>query len=285
MNVFGMVSTAASKRYTRYALDSFFATTPWHNDCFYLIDNDGSYADEDLTTYSRVNYLRNSKPLGFAANVNQIMRRAADERADLYFLNNDMIFTPHWFEPFSLPRPVILNPLSNMEAEYQEHNFFAKRFIDLDDYLGHEEVLPIIAEHHRARFRGYHQVITLPFFCVKIPFAVYSVVGPLDESFGQGGAEDDDYCLRTHLADFSVCFAFASYVLHFVGKSTWRGAESEEARRVRVSAYEEAFAAKWGQQLFEICLNKNTQVLEGNPEVIRNLQQGKIKEAIEKLLP
>jgi hypothetical protein len=60
-------------------------------------------------------------------------------------------------------------------------------------------------------------------------------------------------------------FAADSYVLHFQGKSTWRGPESEEQRRLLDRAFLDAFRAKWGQRLLEVMLLGRLEVVRANP--------------------
>jgi GT2 family glycosyltransferase len=86
---------------------------------------------------------------------------------------------------------------------------------------------------------------------------VYSVVGNLDESFGAGGGEDRDYCIRCYQAGFELRYALNSYILHFQGKSTWRGGETREQTAARNRFYTERFKEKWGTALFDVaCLNE-----------------------------
>src|SRR5262249_2209419 len=146
-NIFGMVTTAASADYTPYALKTFFQNTPMKSkDQFFLIDNDGGWqGGGDFP--AAVSILRNESPRGFAANVNQVLRIAAGEKADLYFLNNDLIFTPRWIEPLMVDQAAVISPLSNARAEYKVGNFVCKRFLDLKDYLGHESAVKEIARH------------------------------------------------------------------------------------------------------------------------------------------
>jgi GT2 family glycosyltransferase len=265
MNVFGMVTTAASAAYTPYALASFFQNTPLQaGDLFFLIDNDGAYAPKEELNPA-VTLIRNPTPRGFAVNLNQVMRPAADNGADLFFLNNDIIFTPQWLDPLLDARPAILTPASNFVIEYRHGNFSCSRTLDLGDYLGNEAALVEIARLHRQRNRGYLPVYTTGFFCVKIPHAVYHQLGPLDERFGSGGGEDIDYCLRCHLAGIPVLYAAASFVLHFMGKSTWRGGESQDQTRRRDEEYRQAFREKWGQKLYDLTIRCDQSVLDATP--------------------
>ena len=105
MNVSGMVTTRPSHAYTACALASFFQTTPFGaDDRFVLIDNDGTYGPPP-DAWPQVTYLANPVPYGFAANVNQVLRLARACGADLFFLNNDLIFTPGWFAPLGSLSP------------------------------------------------------------------------------------------------------------------------------------------------------------------------------------
>jgi GT2 family glycosyltransferase len=103
--------------------------------------------------------------------------------------------------------------------------------------------------------------MTFAFFAVKIPYSVYSKVGNLDESFGAGGGEDRDYCIRCYQAGFELRYALNSYILHFQGKSTWRGAETSEQTAARNRFYTGRFRDKWGTALFDVaCLNDLSKV-------------------------
>ncbi len=54
----------------------------------------------------------------------------------------------------------------------------------------------------------------LGFFCVAIRRSVIDKVGLLDESFGIGMFEDDDYCFRAKKAGFDLLIAEDSFVYH-----------------------------------------------------------------------
>ncbi len=215
----------------------------------------------------------------FAANVNQTIDHAATLRADVVFLNNDLIFSPNWFEPLRATGcPFLLSPLSQTETCYDEGDLHCGHGIDLPDYLGKEHLFLEIVRKHQQQYQGYLAVLKFGFFAVKIPHEVYSVVGLFDESFGVGGGEDSDYCIRCHQLGFELRFALPSLLLHFAGKSTWRGAETPEQTEARNQLYRKRFKEKWGRGLLSLMID------DGNglpPELVQILKQGDFRGLID----
>ncbi len=278
---FGMVTTSASHRYTVPAIESFFAHTPRDQiDRFWLIDNNADFP-ASVEAWPMVDVIRNPEPRSFARNLNEVLRHAGG--ADVLFLNNDLIFTPEWLPPVASVERAIVLPTSNQQVQYRQGTFDCKSSLDFEDYLGHEAALLQIAEQHRRHTSGSQRVLIQPYFCVRIPQRVYDAIGLLDESFGIGGGEDVDYSIRARLAGFEVECALGSFVLHFHGKSTWRGGESAAQTEERNRRYIEAFARKWGVDLARL-------LLVGDPEVVKTygldplLAAGRFKEAIEIVL-
>jgi GT2 family glycosyltransferase len=284
MRFFGMVTTRHSHRYTPYALESFFRTTPLcEDDRFYLIDNDRIDDDDIARRFPRVRLIANESPRGFAGNVNRVMSLAAEQRADLFFLNNDLIFLEEWLPALLLDEPMILSPLCNQQVAYQVRNATFPPLMALEEYLGREADLAEIASHHRAHNDGIQLRPFIPFFCVKLPYAIYSRVGPLDEGFGAGGAEDNDYCLRAYLAGYGVAFAKKSFVLHFAGKSTWHGAEAPAVTMQRDWKYREAFEKKWGRRLLAFSIDRRIDDPDLTPALQQAFVEGRFKDVIEQL--
>ena len=62
-------------------------------------------------------------------------------------------------------------------------------------------------------------------FCLLITREVIGAIGMLDEQFGIGSFEDDDYCLRAIAAGYRAVIAGDAFVHHF-GSRTFLGAES-----------------------------------------------------------
>jgi len=254
MIYYGMVNTSRSSAYTLPALQSFFRHTPLGaEDRFFLIDNDGDFALP--SGFERVEIIRNAEPRGFAANVNQVILRARDAGADVIFPNNDVIFTRGWLDPLIRRDDAILLPLCNQFRLYDHGSLHLAPAMDLDDFLGKDEDLDRIVEQHGREIDvDFANTLHMSFFCFRIPRRVYAEIGLFDEKFGRGGGEDVDYRIRAHLAGFEVMMAARSYLLHFMGKSTWRGGEDAEQIKRRNEAYVGYFAQKWGADLARVFL-------------------------------
>lgn len=99
-SLFAMVTMATSREYTRHALSSFFKHTPLRPiDRVVLINNADPSAAKMVAPYVSLELLTRDTPLGFAANVNSMIAEALMTSADLYFLNNDIIFSDGWLFP------------------------------------------------------------------------------------------------------------------------------------------------------------------------------------------
>ncbi len=282
MNVFAMVTTRHSSRYTDCAISSLIAHTDLTDDDEVLvIDNDNNYPELPESCRQLVRLHLNPAPRSFAANLNHVIELAHGRRADVVFLNNDVVFPRGWFEPLRIRGPFLLSPISNAELQYSEGGLECKLGMELEDYLGKEDQFRAVIRRHRNRAQGYLKVLSFPFFAVKIPYDVYSVVGLLDESFGIGGGEDKDYCIRCYQQGFELRFALNSYILHFQGKSTWRGAETREQTAARDRFYVDRFRQKWGHSLVEVMVHNNLDKL--SPELKQLFDNGNFREVIAQL--
>jgi GT2 family glycosyltransferase len=85
---------------------------------------------------------------------------------------------------------------------------------------------------------------TLAFFCVMLPRAVFERVGPVDENFGRGFFEDDDYCRRIEQQDLTLACADDALVHHRLSASFAKVKNTERQELFeRNKAY---YESKWG---------------------------------------
>jgi len=92
-----------------------------------------------------------------------------------------------------------------------------------------------------------------------------------------------DYCIRCHQVGIEMRYALNSYILHFMGKSTWRGAETAEQTAARDTIYNERFKKKWGRVLYGLMIKDDMSGL--TPEMRHTLEQADFRSLIEQLRP
>lgn len=108
------------------------------------------------------------------------------------------------------------------------------------------EGLPTFAAKRARTFRGCRRTLPMAaMFCVAARKDLLDEVGLLDENFGIGLFEDDDYSLRVRATGFEVALADDAFV-HHVGGGAMSALRPAEYSRLweRNRAY---FEAKWGR--------------------------------------
>jgi GT2 family glycosyltransferase len=284
VNLFGMITTSGSRDYTPLALRSFFSRTPLGtSDRLILIDNDADFVVPDDVPRQRLTVVRPERPQGFAVNANMLLAEARQCEADLFLLNNDLVFTSGWLTPFLKDRRSLLSPLSNAQVNHSHRGLTTRTVMNLDDYIGREADLETIARRHRAVNSGFITVGSLAFFCIKIPKSVYDVVGDFDERFGKGGAEDRDYSVRAWIAGIPLEYARSAFVLHFQGRSTWRGPETDAERVRRDAQYIEAFGKKWGPALTHAFINDGWDLMRSDARLGPLIARGEFSAVVRHL--
>ncbi|RME57540.1 MAG: glycosyltransferase family 2 protein, partial [Candidatus Dadabacteria bacterium] len=287
MTIFGMVTVEASASYTVEALFSFFQHTEFNKeeDKFFLIDNDGYFFQhkKDIVESFPIKVIVNQSPKSFSQNGNQLIKKALEAKDDLVFMNNDLIFSPNWFLPLRESKDSLVSPLSNREVQYgmsivvsstgaERESFVTKPTLSLSEYKENPYSFLAISYAHYKASEGYLQVAVLPFFCIKISYNVLQSVGGFDEGFSKAGGEDFDYSLRALLAGYPTYYALRSYLLHFYGKSSWDGAESEEERRERESSFLSYFKSKWGEKLYKAIFEEKKELLTAGKSIKDNVE-------------
>lgn len=227
--------------YTKKAVESIGRHTPEPHEIIF-VDNGSSDGTLDwlqaLTDRDpRYRLIANGLNLGFAKGCNQGIEAARGEF--ILLLNNDVIVTPGWLSgllaPFSSSEEIgIVGPVTNNisglqrvpEASYQSVS-------ELDRFaLAHQERLSGCRVAAR-RIVG---------FCMLFRRALVEAIGVLDEEFGSGNFEDDDFCLRAALAGFRNLIAADVFIHHF-GSATFDGNKIDYA--AAMARNREIFNNKW----------------------------------------
>lgn len=162
-----------------------------------------------LRRFPWVEVVAHDENLGFAAGCNS---GAAVARGDvIVFLNNDTILPGGWLDPLvaSIGADV------SVGAAGPRSNFVSGRqMIEGVDYSTTMEMSRFAAEW-AARHRGQTtEVDRLVGFCLAVRRSAFEEVGGFDDSYGIGGFEDDDLCLRLRVAGRRLLICHDSFVHH-----------------------------------------------------------------------
>ena len=246
--LFGMITSAGSRHFTPYALNSFFSTTQLkENDLFVLVDNDNVWTD---LSHPWLNVIKNETPQSFAANINQMMKIANEYELDFVMMNNDLVFTPGWREALEKADDIICLPSCNQTHSYIE----IPNTWTLEEYNNNYEMLCRVALNHTSQNSGFYERFYTAFYFFRVPRKIYQAVGLFDEEFKPVGGEDVDYRIRAAQLGYKTMYTNDSYVLHFHGKSSWDGSEDKKAIEKRNSDYFQYFSKKYNKDLANLCL-------------------------------
>jgi O-antigen biosynthesis protein len=176
--------------------------------------------EEDVTV------LLNERNLGFAGACN---RGAAEASGDLlFFLNNDLVFLPGWFQPMAevlrMASDVALVGNIQRSVATGEIDHAGVRF-NCKAKPEHDTRLPWL-----SRLRGWREVPAVTGACLGIRAEQWERLGGFDEGFANGG-EDIDLCLRARAAGYRNLVALRSVVLHHVSQSKGRKLRDEHNSR------------------------------------------------------
>ena len=232
--------------FTRMCLDSVLQHTrkPFE---LILIDNgstDGTpeYLNEirSRPEPARVEVIRNEENLGFAVGCNQGLAEAQGDF--LVLLNNDTVVTDGWLEGLirwsvrDWPHNGLVGAVTNYAAAPQEVEV---SYQNLDEM--HTFAKDWKAEHAGQAF----EVRRLIGFCILMRRDVWDKVGNLDERFGLGFFEDDDWGLRVREEGFRLLVAKDVFIHHF-GSRTFVGLGID--RHEQLQSNFKKFEEKWGKE-------------------------------------
>jgi len=203
-------------------------------------DGTATWLDE-IVADPRVRVIRNADNRGFAAACNQGLAAVAERDPELFvILNNDLVVTPGWTATLRAhlrndPRIGLIGPVTNNIGNEAR---IATSYADLAD-MPREQRTRTAAAAGRC-----FDIPVLAFFCVAMPRDVYRQVGGLDENFGTGFFEDDDYCQRVRRLGRRLVCAEDVFVHHELSASFARIDQGErKALFERNRAY---YESKWG---------------------------------------
>ena len=171
--------------------------------------------------YPQVRLIELDKNYGFAEGYNRALQQV---EADYYvLLNSDVECTPRWIEPVvemmdAEPRIAIAQPKLLM---YDQKNTFeyaggAGGFIDCYGYPFCRGRLFSSLERDHGQYDDPCDIFWATGACMFVRASVWKELGGLDGDFF-AHMEEIDFCWRTHLAGYRVCYCPQSTVYHVGG--------------------------------------------------------------------
>lgn len=223
-------------RYTRACLDSLRLRT---DEAYELIVVDNGSTDgtvDYLRSLDDVTLIANPDNKGFPAAANQGIRAARGK--NLLLLNNDTVVTTGWLrrmlDVFARdPAVGLVGPCSNRCSGPQEVAVTYDRVGALDGFAW---------EWGKAHDQETVPIDRLVGFCLLFRREVVDRIGLLDERFGIGNFEDDDFCRRGIAAGFQAVIAVDAFVHHY-GSRTFLGSGVDFAGLLEENRRK--YEAKW----------------------------------------
>lgn len=210
-------------------------------------NNSDSETTEYLNKQNNIELINNPENLGFPKAVNQGIIRAGSDF--VIIANSDIILPEGSLKRMiqvakSAPEIGIVSGMSNYASGPQ-----------LDQDANYTSIDDMHEYAKKVRRENAGQIFVFPrviFLCTLIKRQVIDKIGGLDERFSPGNFEDDDYCLRSHLAGFKTVIAKDVFIHHFGSKSF--AAEGRGKLKNLLEVNRAKFVDKWGGNPVQIWL-------------------------------
>lgn len=225
--------------YTKMALESIRAHTKGEYEVVIVDNGSGPETTQWLSSIGDplVRVIYNATNRGYAGGNNDGMAAARGEYVVL--LNNDVVVTEGWLDGLlsafeRIPGLGISAPRSNIVAGDQ---------VVLDAAYKNLDEMHAYAARRRERYRGRGYMTDRAIgLCLCIDRRVIDEVGGIDERFGVGNFEDDDFCLRVRAAGYRIHVCDDVFIHHF-GSKTF--AANKVDWQATMDRNWEKFAEKW----------------------------------------
>lgn len=234
-----VILTHNQLEYTRRCLDSVRRFTDEPHELI-VVDNASSDGTvEYLRSLPDVRLIANADNRGFPAAANQGIRAASGRQ--ILLLNNDTVVTTGWLKRLlralhSEPTIGLVGPCSNCVSGEQQVA------VGYDDLAGFDGFAWDWGKRHDGRRSDTDRLIG---FCLLIRREVVDRIGLLDERFGLGCFEDDDYCLQALQAGWRAVIAWDAFVHHYGGR-TFVGSGVDFAALMEEN--QRRFRTKWEEE-------------------------------------
>jgi GT2 family glycosyltransferase len=200
-------------------------------------DGTPAYLRQMAAQYPNFHVILNSENRGFACANNQGLAVSSGQR--LVLLNNDTVVPRGWLgrllRHLDNPEIGLVGPVTNFTGNE------AKVEVDYRTVSEMEAFADALMRANEGRVADIHM---LAMFCVAFRRDTYDQVGLLDEQFGIGMFEDDDYSLRVKKCGLRVVCA-ADVFVHHVGQATFKELIRNGSYNDLFSENRRRFESKW----------------------------------------
>jgi len=228
---------------TIQCINSVLRNTSWPNYQLIVVDNgsqDGTadYLERLRNEVPTAKVILNPDNRGFATANNQGLREADGDI--LLLLNNDTIVPGGWLDPLVMhlrePSIGLVGPVTNAVGNE------AKIEISYTDI----QQMQAFADRYTGAHKGRSfDIQMLAMFCVAFRRGILEEVGYLDEAFGIGLFEDDDYSRRVQAAGYRTVCAEDSFIHHY-GQASFRKLIASGEYQALWDKNQAYFESKWG---------------------------------------
>ncbi len=198
---------------TEPCINSIYKYTDSNDFELIIVDNDSKdgtqeYLKDIETKYTNLKIILNSTNKGYSAGNNDGIKASKGDFVIL--LNNDTLVSDNWLEkmltPFFIDSNIgMVGPISNSVGNEQRVNI---------DGLNHKNYNDKIVQYITDNKDVVTKTQRLGFFCVAIKKELIDKIGLLDEKFGIGMFEDDDYCIRATKENYKLVVTDACFIYH-----------------------------------------------------------------------
>lgn len=241
-----IVLTYNNLEINKLCINSILEKTAYPNYELIVVDNGSSdgtreYLSELSEKVSKVKVILNKENIGFAGGNNVGMKEAEGDY--IVLLNNDTVITRGWLTALS---------------KHMENDKMIGMCGPVTNSIGNEAKIKVdyhsMGELEKFSYgytmkhlnEEYQDIKVLALFCTMISRKVINECGYLDETYGVGMFEDDDYSEAVKAKGYSLVIAEDAFIHHFEGVS-FNKLESEEFMAL-FNKNKELFEKKWNVQ-------------------------------------